>query len=76
MTLCSNCKEEIIFRQNSSAKWVPMNPDGTPHLETCQIKSSNHYLKSNIPYREQKKNNKLTEIIEIERKKKEMEVRI
>lgn len=34
-TSCRGCSAKIYFVRTKNGKWMPVNPDGTPHWGTC-----------------------------------------
>lgn len=36
MKTCKYCGKWIYWERNASGKTIPVNPDGTPHHQTCK----------------------------------------
>jgi len=35
LTRCRGCQAPIVWRRTEAGRWMPCNPDGTPHWATC-----------------------------------------
>lgn len=41
MTRCRSCGQPIGFTLTGNSKWLPTNPDGSPHPATCPERLKN-----------------------------------